>query len=81
MDATNYGNKFQYTFVFEHSDGVDTTTYVNRSFELDEVLVGFAEFLHSSEVGFLNDITFIIHGGYDGDTVIKCKTPRVQEEV
>lgn len=74
--ASTYGNKFQYTFIFEHEDGVDTTTYVNRSFELDEVLVGFAEFLHCGEVGFLNDITFIIHGGENGDTVIKCKRPR-----
>jgi hypothetical protein len=77
MDASKFGNSFKYTFVFEHSDGVDTTTYVNRSFELDEVLVGFADFLHSSEVGFFNDITFILHDGRNGDTVIKCKHPSV----
>ena len=77
MDASEFGNSYKYTFIYEYADGVDTTTYVNRSFVLDEVLVGFAEFLHSNEVGFCNDITFIIHG-FDGDTVIKCKAPSVE---
>ena len=78
MDATDYGNIFTHTFIFEHDDGTDTFVQRARSMMLDEVLKDFAAFLHDERVGFYNDITFIIHGGLEGDTVIKCKAPSVE---
>lgn len=78
MDATDYGDIFTYTFLFEHDNGFDTTVYKARSMMLQDVVADFAAFLHDERVGFRNDITFVLHDGTGNDMVIKCKAPSVE---
>ena len=78
MDATDEGNIFKYSFFFEHEDGFDSTVYKARSMNLENVLTDFCAFLHDDRVGFVNDITFIIHDGEQGDLRVLCQAPSVE---
>ena len=78
MEPTNEGNIFKYSFFYEHDNGDDTTVYKARSMFLDDVLKDFASFLHDERVGFVNDITFIIHDGNRGDLRVLCQAPSVE---
>jgi hypothetical protein len=71
MESTD--NLFKYTFLFEHDDGTDTTVHKARSMMLEDVLTDFAAFLHDDRVGYVNDITFIIHDGARGDLRFLCQ--------
>ena len=45
---------------------------------LENVLTDFCAFLHDDRVGFVNDITFIIHDGEQGDLRVLCQAPSVE---
>jgi hypothetical protein len=45
---------------------------------LDDVLKDFCAFLHDDRVGFVNSITFTIHGGENGDVTFTCKPQSVE---
>ena len=45
---------------------------------LEDVLTDFAAFLHDDRVGYVNDITFIIHDGARGDLRFLCQAPNVE---
>ena len=78
MEPTHEGNIFKYTFFYEHDNGDDSTVYKARSMFLDDVLKDFASFLHDDRVGFVNSITFTIHGGENGDVTFTCKPQSVE---
>jgi hypothetical protein len=69
---------FKYTFFFEHEDGTDSTVHKARSMNLEDVLRDFCAFLHDERVGYVNDITFILHDGNRGDLRVLCQAPSVE---
>lgn len=79
MEPTSEGNIFKYTFFYEHTDGTDSTVYKARSMMLEDVLKDFMSFLYDDRVGFVNDVTIIIHEP-DGSagTTIECQAPSVE---